>query len=72
MLPPDDELLEELHTATYEIKGKKIKIMDKDTFKELLKRSPNKADALCLTFATIQAQALPFAVKPAKKVSFAW
>ena len=72
MLPPDEELLEELHTASYEIDKKFIRVMDKDTFKELIKRSPNKADALCLTFAPIQAQALPFAVKPAKKVSFAW
>ena len=72
MLPPDEELLEELHTATYEVKGKHIRVMDKDTFKELIKRSPNKADALCLTFAPIQAAPMPFAVKPAKKVRFAF
>lgn len=72
MLPPDEELLEELHTATYEIKGKHIRVMDKDTFKELIKRSPNKADALCLTFAPIQAAPMPFVVKPAKKVRFAF
>lgn len=72
MLPPDDELLEELHTATYEVKGKFIRVMDKDTFKELLKRSPNSADALCLTFATLDQKTIPFAVKPIKKVSYAW
>ena len=72
MLPPDDELLEELHTATYEIKGKFIRVMDKDTFKELLKRSPNSADALCLTFAPIQDKAMPFVAKPIRKVSYAW
>lgn len=72
MLPPDDELLEELHTATYDVEGKYIRVMDKDTFKELLKRSPNSADALCLTFATIEQKALPFTVKPVKKVSYAW
>lgn len=51
MLPPDEMLLEELATPTYEVKRGKIKIMDKDTMKELLKRSPDRADALCLTFA---------------------
>ncbi len=50
MLPPDEELMEELQTPTYEIANGKIRVMDKDTMKELLKRSPNKADALCLTF----------------------
>lgn len=72
MLPPDEELLEELHTATYEVKGKYIRVMDKDTFKELLKRSPNSADALCLTFAPIKAPILPQSAKPVKKVRFAW
>lgn len=50
MLPPDELLIEELQTPTYEIQKGKIKIMDKDTMKELLKRSPDRADALCLTF----------------------
>ena len=51
MLPPDEELLEELAAPRYEIKNGKVCIMTKDVMKELLKRSPNKADALCLTFA---------------------
>ncbi|MFH2076411.1 MAG: hypothetical protein ABIJ57_13880, partial [Pseudomonadota bacterium] len=72
MLPPDDELMEELHTVTYEVKGGKIKVMDQDTIKELLKRSPNSADALRQTFADIQDKSLPFVVKPVKKVRFAW
>lgn len=50
MLPPDEELIEELSVPTYEVKNGKIKVMDKDTMRELLKRSPDKADALCLTF----------------------
>lgn len=50
MLPPDEELLEELHTPTYEIHKGKIRVMDKDTMRELLQRSPNKADSLNLTF----------------------
>ncbi len=51
MLPPDELFLEELMTPTYEIKNGKIRVMDKKTMRELLKRSPDRADALCLTFA---------------------
>ena len=49
---PDDELLEELQAPTYEIVNGKIRVMKKDTMREVLKRSPDRADALCLTFAT--------------------
>jgi hypothetical protein len=52
MLPPDEMLLEELQTPTYEIQNGKIRVMKKQTMRELLKRSPDRADALCLTFAT--------------------
>jgi len=51
MLPPDEELIEELCTPTYDEYNGKIRVMDKETMRELLKRSPNKADSLCLTFA---------------------
>lgn len=52
MLPPDEMLIEELQTPTYKNDNRgKIKIMDKDTMREVLKRSPDRADALCLTFA---------------------
>ena len=50
MLPPDEMLLEELATPTYEVVNGKIRVMKKDTMRELLKRSPDRADALCLTF----------------------
>lgn len=50
MLPPDEELLEELLVATYEVVGKNIKIMDKPTMRKMLGRSPDRADSLCLTF----------------------
>jgi hypothetical protein len=50
MLPADEQLLEELHAPTYEVKNGKIKVMDKPTMREVLKRSPDRADALCLTF----------------------
>ena len=50
MLPPDELLIEELATPTYDVVNGKIEIMKKDIMKEHLKRSPNRADALCLTF----------------------
>jgi hypothetical protein len=50
MLPPDEQLTEELQTPTYEVQNGKIRVMKKITMRELLKRSPDKADALCLTF----------------------
>lgn len=49
-LPPDEELIEELLTPTYEIDKGKIRVMSKSTMRELLRRSPDRADALCLTF----------------------
>lgn len=49
MLPPDEKLLEELTTPTYSIASGKIKIMKKDDMKELLHRSPDRAEALILT-----------------------
>jgi len=50
MLPPDDLLVEDLQTPTYEIRNGKIRVMQKDKMRELLKRSPDRGDALCLTF----------------------
>jgi len=54
MLPPDEYLIEELTTPKYAIINGKIKVMSKDVMKDLLKRSPDRADALCLTFAPIE------------------
>jgi hypothetical protein len=51
MLPPDEQLIEELQAPTYNTDSGKIEVMKKPDMKEVLKRSPNKADALCLTFA---------------------
>jgi hypothetical protein len=50
MLPADEMLIEELACPTYEIRNGKIFVMPKDTMRELLKRSPDRADSLCLTF----------------------
>lgn len=53
MLCPDEELIEELTTPTYDIQNGKIKVMSQDDIKEVLGRSPNKADALRQTFAGV-------------------
>jgi len=50
MLPPDDLLIEELLTPTYNINDGKVRIMKKSTIRELIHRSCDRADALCLTF----------------------
>lgn len=51
MLPPNEDLIEELSTPTYSTDSGKIEVMAKKDMKEILKRSPNYADALCMTFA---------------------
>lgn len=51
MIPPDEELIEELSIPTYSVEGRFVKLMKADVYKDLLKRSPNKFSALCLTFA---------------------
>lgn len=50
MLPPDELLVEELLAPSYEVEAGKIRVMKKSTIRELIKRSPDRADALCLTF----------------------
>lgn len=54
MIPPDDDLTEELSAPLYSVRGGKVRITDKDTMREMLGRSPDKADSLCLTFAGSQ------------------
>jgi hypothetical protein len=52
MLPPDDELAEELIVLTYErddLQG--IQVIKKKAMKKALDRSPDKLDSLALTFA---------------------
>lgn len=51
MLPPDELLIEELLAPSYEVENGKIRVTKKDVLRELLKRSPDRADALTLTFA---------------------
>ena len=61
MLPPGEELRDELLTPTYAIVGNNIKVMDKDEMKKRLGRSPNFADALCLTFYPVRQTKVLFA-----------
>lgn len=62
MLPPDRMLLEELNAVNYNIpQDGKIRVTDKETLRDKLKRSPDRADALCLTF---------YPVRRAKVVTF--
>ena len=55
MLPPDEKLLEELRAPTYHInvRNSKLTITDKDTLRKQLLRSPDRAEALCLTFMPV-------------------
>jgi phage terminase large subunit len=50
MLPPDEGLLEELCAPTYQVRDGKIRVTSKEDLRKLLLRSPDLADALCLTF----------------------
>lgn len=50
-LPNDPELAEEICAATYAFQGDKFRLCDKDDIKAAIGRSPDKADALALTFA---------------------
>jgi hypothetical protein len=52
MLPPDEMLLEELKAPTYyiNVRNSKLQVTDKDALRKALLRSPDRADALCLTF----------------------
>ncbi len=64
MLPPDDLLCEELSTPTYSTLGGKIRVMDKESMRALLGRSPDRADALALTFAPDEFAAGEYGANP--------
>ena len=51
MLPPDELLLEELVLPHYENKPWGIEVTRKKVLREKLKRSPDRLEALCMTFA---------------------
>lgn len=50
-LPEDRELKEELCATTFVYQGDKFRIVEKELIKDQIGRSPDKADALALTFA---------------------
>ena len=53
-LPPDDELTEELCAHRYKVNSKgQIQIVSKDTIKQTLGRSPDKADAVMMACAPV-------------------
>ncbi len=51
-LPEDRELKEELCATTFVYQGDKFRIVEKEIIKDQIGRSPDKADALALTFAS--------------------
>jgi hypothetical protein len=52
MLPPDPYLLDDLRAPTYRIDDRgKIRISRKDDLRKILRRSPDRGDALTLTFS---------------------
>lgn len=50
-LPKDKLLREELIATTYTFQGDKFRLCEKDDVKEVIGRSPDRADAVALTFA---------------------
>ncbi len=50
-LPEDQTLREELLALTYSFQGDKFRLDSKDDIKDVLGRSPDRADAVALTFA---------------------
>lgn len=52
MLPPDEKLIEELLAPKYWVDGEWIYTTKKEDIKKLIKRSPDRADPLDLTFAS--------------------
>ena len=53
MIPPDQLLVAELKTPTYKVTHRGIEVSSKEVMRGQLKRSPDRADALCLTFTPV-------------------
>lgn len=60
-LPKDDKLKEELCAITFVYQGDKFRIVEKELIKDVIGRSPDRADALALTFAFPVSKRSPFA-----------
>jgi hypothetical protein len=52
-LPPDEDLAEELLVPSYELKGKDLIVSSKDVWLEKIKRSPDRATSLMMTFVPV-------------------
>lgn len=65
-LPKDEKLKQELLAITFSYHKDKFRIVEKDMVKQAIGRSPDRADALALTFAYPVAKMSPFARSSAK------
>lgn len=54
MIPPDGFLLDELRAIEYDVSNGKIRVTSKEELRKKLRRSPDRADSLCLTFAPFE------------------
>jgi hypothetical protein len=72
MLPPDEQLIEELLVLNYSVPKGNIKVMDTDTIREELKRSPDGLMSLAMTFATVKNRANVYINKPIIKKQYPW
>ena len=66
-LPNDRELAEEICATTYSFQGDKFRLCEKDDVKEEIGRSPDRADAVALTFAFPVIKKNPFASSKSRK-----
>lgn len=61
-LPKDDKLKEELCAVTFVYQKDKFRIVEKEIIKDAIGRSPDRADALALTFAFPVSKKPPFGI----------
>jgi len=68
MLPDDDQLEDDLLALTYTTIGGQLRVLAKEEVKKILQRSPDKGDALALTFAEpeIDTSAMPMPAAPVR------
>jgi len=72
MLPPDDMLIEELLCFTYKVQDGKVRVKKREVIIEELKRSPDKASALALTFCTEKIPKPFNKPVPLKRSNYVW
>ena len=71
-LPPDEMLIEEMKCITYSTDTGKIRIMEKKDMKEILKRSPDRFDALALTFSDVKKPSPQIGSSSQKRSGYVW